>query len=154
MALYGLLSATKLLIWLAAVGSQMLLVMTRGAWRQRSWTAAQRLLVLCFLIPGLLSLSDSADFERALSTAVPFAAYGLAGLPFLRLSACESQWPNTVLCMTSLLVFWSLDSIVQEWRGVSLNGYPLFTGLPEGHKVTGSKGLDNGPNLAMLSPTI
>ena len=54
--------------------------------------------------------------------------------------------------MTGLLVLWSLDGIVQEWRGVSLSGYPLFTGLPEGHKVTGSMGLDYGPNLAVLSP--
>jgi len=36
--------------------------------------------------------------------------------------------------------------------GVSLSGYPLITGLPGGHKVTGSMGLDFGPNLAMLSP--
>ena len=151
-ALYGALSATQLLIWLAAVGSLVMLVTTRGAWRQRPGTAALLLLVLCFLIPGLLSLPDAVDFDRALSTAARFAAYGLAGLLFLRLSPSESQWPNTVLWMTGLLVLWSVDGIVQEWRGVSLSGYPLFTGLPEGHKVTGSMGLDFGPNLAMLSP--
>ena len=153
-ALYGVLSATQLLIWLAAVGSLAMLVMTRGAWRQRPGSAALWLLVLCFLIPGLLSLTGAADFERALSTAARFAAYGLAGLLFLRLSPSEAQWPNTVLWMTGLLVFWSLDGIVQEWRGVSLSGYPLFTGLPEGHKVTGSMGLDYGPNLAVLSPIL
>jgi hypothetical protein len=109
-------------------------------------------LVLCFLIPGLLSLPGAVDFDRALSTAARFLAYGLAGLLFLRLSPSESQWPNTVLWMTGLLVLWSVDGIVQEWQGVSLSGYPLFTGLPEGHKVTGSMGLDFGPNLAMLSP--
>lgn len=151
-ALYGVLSATQLLIWFAAVGSLVMLVVTRGAWRQRSGAAALWLLVLCFLIPGLLSLPGAVDFDRALSTAARFAAYGLAGLLFLRLSPSESQWPNTVLWMTGLLVLWSLDGIAQEWRGVSLSGYPLFTGLPEGHKVTGSMGLDYGPNLAMLSP--
>ena len=151
-ALYGVLSATQLLIWLAAVGSLVMLVITGGAWRQRSGAAALWLLVLCFLIPGLLSLPGAVDFDRALSTAVRFAAYGLAGLLFLRLSPSESQWPNTVLWMTGLLVLWSVDGIVQEWRGVSLSGYPLFTGLPEGHKVTGSMGLDFGPNLAVLSP--
>ena len=51
-----------------------------------------------------------------------------------------------------MLVLWSVDGIFQEWQGVGLSGYPLFTGLPEGHKVTGSMGLDYGPNLAMLSP--
>ena len=55
-ALYGLLSAAQLLIWLAAVGSLVMLVMTRGAWRQQSGAGALWLLVLCFLIPGLLSL--------------------------------------------------------------------------------------------------
>ena len=151
-ALYGVLSATQLLIWLAAVGSLVLLVMTRGAWRQQSGAAALWLLVLCLLIPGLLSLPGAVDFDRALSTAARFAAYGFAGLFFLKLSPSESQWPNTVLWMTGLLVLWSLDGIAQEWRGVSLSGYPLFTGLPEGHKVTGSMGLDYGPNLAVLSP--
>ena len=151
-ALYGVLSATQLLIWLAAVGSLMLLVVTGGAWRQQPGAAALWLLVLCFLFPGLLSLPGAVDFDRALSTAGRFAAYGFAGLLFLRLSPSESQWPNTVLWMTGLLVLWSLDGIVQEWRGVSLSGYPLFTGLPEGHKVTGSMGLDYGPNLAVLSP--
>ena len=151
-ALYGVLSATQLLIWLAAVGSLMLLVVTRGAWRQQPGAAALWLLVLCFLFPGLLSLPGAVDFDRALSTAARFAAYGFAGLLFLRLSPSESQWPNTVLWMTGLLVLGSLDGIVQEWRGVSLSGYPLFTGLPEGHKVTGSMGLDYGPNLAVLSP--
>jgi len=151
-ALYGVLSATQLLIWLAAIGSLGMLVTTRGAWRQRSGAAALWLLVLCFLIPGLLSLPGAVDFEHALSTATRFVAYGLAGLLFLRLSPSESQWPNTVLWMTGLLVLWSVDGIVQEWRGVSLSGYPLFTGLPEGHKVTGSMGLDFGPNLAILSP--
>jgi hypothetical protein len=151
-ALYGVLSATQLLIWLAAVGSLVLLVVTRGAWRQQPGAAALWLLVLCFLLPGLLSLPGAFDFDRALSTAARLTAYGFAGLLFLRLSPSESQWPNTVLWMTGLLVLWSLDGIVQEWRGVSLSGYPLFTGLPEGHKVTGSMGLDYGPNLAVLSP--
>jgi hypothetical protein len=151
-ALYGVLSATQLLIWLAAVGSLVMLVMTRGGWRQHSGAGALWLLVLFFLIPGLLSLPGAVDFDRALSTAARFAAYGLAGLLFLRLSPSESQWPNTVLWMTGLLVLWSADGIFQEWRGVSLSGYPLFTGLPKGHKVTGSMGLDYGPNLAMLSP--
>ena len=149
-ALYGVLSATQLLIWLAAIGSLVLLVLTRGAWRQQPGAAALWLLVLCFLLPGLLSLPGAVDFDRALSTAARFAAYGFAGLLFLRLSPSEAQWPNTVLWMTGLLVVWSLDGIVQEWRGVSLSGYPLFTGLPEGHKVTGSMGLDYGPNLAVL----
>ena len=152
LALHGVLSATQLLIWLAALGSLVMLVMTRGTWRQQSGAGALWLLVLCFLIPGLLSLPDAVDFDRALSTAARFVAYGLAGLLFLRLSPGESQWPNTVLWMTGLLVLWSVDGIFQEWRGVSLSGYPLFTGLPEGHKVTGSMGLDYGPNLAMLSP--
>ena len=151
-ALYGVLSATQLLIWLAAVGSLVLLVVTRGALRQQPGAAALWLLVLCFLLPGLLSLPGAVDFDRALSTAARLTAYGFAGLLFLRLSPSESQWPNTVLWMTGLLVLWSLDGIVQEWRGVSLSGYPLFTGLPEGHKVTGSMGLDYGPNLAVLSP--
>ena len=151
-ALYGVLSATQLLIWLAAVWSLVMLVTNRGAYRQRSGAEALWLLVLCFLIPGLLSLPGAVDFDRALSTAARFVAYGLAGLLFLRLSPSELQWPNTVLWMTGLLVFWSVDGIVQELRGVSLSGYPLFTGLPEGHKVTGSMGLDYGPNLVMLSP--
>ena len=153
-ALYGVLSATQLLIWLAAVGSLVMLVITRGAWRLQSGAGALWLLVLCFLIPGLFSLPGADDFGRALSTAARFAAYGLAGLLFLRLSPSESQWPNTVLWMTGLLALWSVDGIFQEWRGVSLSGYPLFTGLPEGHKVTGSMGLDYGPNLAMLSPLL
>ena len=151
-ALYGVLSATQFLIWLAALGSLMLLAVTRGAWRQQPGAAALCLLVLCFLLPGLLSLPGAVDFDRALSTAARFAAYGLAGVFFLRLSPTESQWPTTVLWMTGLLVLWSVDGIVQEWRGVSLSGYPLFTGLPEGHKVTGSMGLDYGSNLAVLSP--
>ena len=103
-ALYGVLSATQLLIWLAAVGSLVLLVVTRGAWRQQPGAAALWLLVLCFLLPGLLSLPGAVDFDRALSTAARLAAYGLAGLLFLRLSPSESQWPNTVLWMTGLLV--------------------------------------------------
>ena len=85
-ALYGVLSATQLLIWLAAVGSLMLLVVTRGAWRQQPGAAALWLLVLCFLFPGLLSLPGAVDFERALSTAARFGAYGPAGLLFLSLS--------------------------------------------------------------------
>ena len=150
--LYGVLSSTQLLIWLAAIGSLVLLVMTRGSWRQQSGAGPLWLLVLCFLIPGLLSLPGAADLERTLSTAARFVAYGLAGMVFLRLAPSESQWSTTVLWMTGLLVLWSLDGIVQEWRGISLSGYPLFTGLPEGHKVTGSMGLDYGPNLAVLSP--
>ena len=116
-ALYGFLSTTQFLIWLAAVGSLVMLVMTRGSWGQQSGAGALWLLVLCFLTPGLLSLPGAVDFDRALSTAARFAAYGLAGLLFLRLSPSESQWPNTVLWMTGLLVLWSVDGIFQEWRG-------------------------------------
>ena len=36
MTLHGVLSATQLLIWLAAVGSLMMLAVTRGAWRQQA----------------------------------------------------------------------------------------------------------------------
>ena len=56
--------------------------------------------------------------------------------------------------LTGVLLLWCLDGLVQEWQGVSLSGYPLFTGLPEGHKVTGSMGLDYGPHLAVLSPLL
>ena len=45
-ALYGVLSATQLLIWLAAMGSLVLLLVTRGTWRQQSGAAALWLLVL------------------------------------------------------------------------------------------------------------
>ena len=130
-ALYGVLSATQLLIWLAAVGSMVMLVMTRGSWRQHSGAGALWLLVLFFLIPGLLSLPDAVDFDRALSTAARFAAYGLAGLLFLRLSPSESQWPNTVLWMTGLLVLWSVVALRQRRlipRGLPLWPLPVFGG--------------------------
>ena len=151
-ALFGVLSATQLVIWLAAVSSIGLMVFTRGQWMNTPGAQAYGLLLACFLIPGLLSLADAIDFNRALSTNARLLAYGLAGLLFLRIGPTEQQWPATVLWLTALLVIWSIDGIVQEWRGISLSGYPLFTGLPEGHKVTGSMGLDYGPKLAVLSP--
>ena len=151
-ALFGVLSATQLVIWLAAVSSIGLMVFTRGQWMNTPGAGAYGLLLACFLIPGLLSLTDAIDLNRAVSTNARLLAYGLAGLLFLRIGPTEQQWPATVLWLTALLVIWSIDGIVQEWRGISLSGYPLFTGLPEGHKVTGSMGLDYGPKLAVLSP--
>ena len=151
-ALYGVLSATQLLIWLAAVGSLAMLVMTRGAWRQRPGSAALWLLVLCFLIPGLLSLTGAADFERALSTAARFAAYGLAGL-FLRLSPSEAQWPNTVLWMTGLLVFWSLDGIVQEWRVSASAAIRCLLGCQRGTRLRAPWGSTMGPIWRCYRPS-
>ena len=151
-ALFGVLSAAQLVIWLAAVSSIGLMVFTRGQWMNTPGAGAYWLLLACFLIPGVLSLADAIDLDRAVSTNARLLAYGLAGLLFLRMGPTERQWPPTVLWLTALLVVWSIDGIAQEWRGTSLSGYPLFTGLPEGHKVTGSMGLDYGPTLAVLSP--
>ena len=151
-ALFGVLSATQLVIWLAAVGSIALMLFTRGQWLNTPGARAYWLLLACFLIPGLVSLADAIDLDRAVSTNARLFAYGMAGLLFLRIGPTEQQWPATVLWLTALLVVWSIDGIVQEWTGRSLSGYPLFTGLPEGHKVTGSMGLDYGPKLAVLSP--
>lgn len=152
--LYGVLSATQLFIWLAALASIVFLILTRGDWAKTPGAGIYWILLACFLIPGLLSLPGAVDTERALSTNGRLLAYGLAGLLFLRLAPTEKQWPNTVMWLTGVLLLWCLDGMIQEWRGVSLSGYPLFTGLPEGHKVTGSMGLDYGPHLAVLSPLL
>lgn len=152
--LYGVLSATQLFIWLAALASIVFLILTRGDWAKTHGAGSYWILLACFLIPGLLSLPGAVDTERALSTNGRLLAYGLAGLLFLRLAPTEKQWPNTVMWLTGVLLLWCLDGMIQEWRGVSLSGYPLFAGLPEGHKVTGSMGLDYGPHLAVLSPLL
>jgi len=150
--LYGVLSAVQLLLWLSALLSLSLWIMTRGRWGRIHGAKTYFLLIGCWLVPGLLSAIGAIDVERALSINARFIAYGLAGLAFIRFAPRPEQWPNTVLWLVALLMAWSIDGIVQEWRGISLSGYPLFTGLPEGHKVTGSMGLDYGPQLAVLSP--
>ena len=153
-AMYGVLSATQLLIWLAALASIVLLLLTRGSWAKTPGAGTYWMLLACFLVPGLLSLPGAVDAERAISTNGRLLAYGLAGLVFLRLAPTEKQWPTTIMWLTGVVLLWCLDGMIQEWRGVSLSGYPLFTGLPEGHKVTGSMGLDYGPHLAVLSPLL
>jgi len=153
-AMYGVLSATQLLMWLAALASIAFLLLTRGSWAKTPGARVYWILLACFLVPGLLSLPGAVDAERAVSTNARLLAYGLAGFLFLRLAPTEKQWPTTVMWLTGVLLLWCLDGMIQEWRGVSLSGYPLFTGLPEGHKVTGSMGLDYGPHLAVLSPLL
>ena len=153
-ALYGVLAAAQLIIWIAAILSIGLVLVTRGGWARVPGARIYWLLLFCLLLPGLISSFDALNLGKALSTNGRLLAYGLIGWFFLRLAPTEEQWGRTVLWLTALLVLWSIDGIVQEWRGVSLSGYPLFTGLPEGHKVTGSMGLDYGPNLAVLSPLL
>ena len=153
-ALYGVLAAAQLLIWIAAVLSIALVLITKGEWARVPGGRMYWLLLGCLLLPGLISSFDALNLDKALSTSGRLLAYGLIGWFFLRLAPTEDQWGRTALWLTGLLVVWSLDGIVQEWRGISLSGYPLFTGLPEGHKVTGSMGLDYGPNLAVLSPLL
>ena len=152
-ALFGVLSATQLVIWLAAVSSIGLMVFTRGQWMNTPGAAAYGLLLACFLIPGLVSLADAIDSRIGRCLLTPGCLrMGWPACYFSGLGRLSSSGRATVLWLTALLVVWSIDGIVQEWRGISLSGYPLFTGLPEGHKVTGSMGLDYGPKLAVLSP--
>ncbi|MDG2460409.1 MAG: O-antigen ligase family protein [Luminiphilus sp.] len=150
--LCGVLSAAQLVIWLAALASLALILWSRGEWVRLPGMRVYWGMLACLLLPGLISLVDAINPDRALSTIGRLCAYGLAGCLFMRLAPSARQWPTTVLWLSGVLVLWSLDGIVQEWRGLSLSGYRVFTGLPEGHKVTGSMGLDYGPTLAVLSP--
>ena len=54
-AMYGVLSATQLLIWLAALASIAFLLLTRGSWAKTPGAGAYWILLACFLVPGLLS---------------------------------------------------------------------------------------------------
>lgn len=150
--LYGVLSAAQLLIWILALGSLAMLLLSKGEWARLPGIKIYWGMLACLLIPGVLSLIDAINLDRALSTNARLLAYGLTGYFFVRAAPSAQQWPSTVLWLSGVLVFWSVDGLVQEWRGVSLTGYPVFTGIPEGHKVTGSLGLDYGPTLAVLSP--
>ena len=150
--LYGVLSAAQLLIWILALCSLAMLLLTKGEWARLPGMNIYWGMLACLLIPGVVSLLDAINLDRALSTNARLLAYGLTGYFFVRAAPSPQQWPSTVLWLSGVLIFWSVDGLVQEWRGVSLTGYPVFTGIPEGHKVTGSLGLDYGPTLAVLSP--
>ena len=74
----GVLAAAQLLIWIAAVLSIALVLVTKGEWARVPGGRIYWLLLGCLLLPGLISSFDALNLDKALSCG-RLLAYGLIG---------------------------------------------------------------------------
>lgn len=102
-------------------------------WKHRAqlWAtpAAHRLsLVFAFLlVPALLSTPTSYDLRYSLSVIGALLAFYLAGLALVRVLRGDAERMWMAKWVLWILVFWSVDSLVQYTFGVDLFGISMTT---------------------------
>lgn len=106
-------------------------------------------LFLCLWIPMLISLIGSAYLESSGMTALRYLMYLLAGVAFIRLLARMDVSNRLSIGVMLIMLFWSLDGLLQFFAGQDILGYPYL-----GDRVTGvfHPSPRVGIVLAILSP--
>src|SRR5699024_10309773 len=107
------------------------------------------MLFLCIWLPMVLSLTDAVYLPRSLDTTFSFLLYPLASIFVIWEVRKESTRDKLLIAMIFIMIFWSLDAMIQLFIGYDLVGYPLLRG-----NVTGLfyPKLRLGYVLAVLSP--
>ncbi len=104
---------------------------------------------LCLWLPMLISLFDAVNFERSFKTVLGFLRFWLSGL-FVIWVFLKNERRNIFLkLMAWLVLFWSLDALMQYLNGVNIFGYE-YDGGSRLNGIFGDK-LNFGLILAMLS---
>lgn len=110
------------------------------------------LLFLCIWLPMLVSVPDSVNLNKSLTSTALFPYLYLVGL-FLIHSFREPTARTRLLTLTAwLLVFWVVDVLIQAVLGVDVFGFE-----PKRERLQGPFGEENlnmGLVLAMLSPLL
>lgn len=106
-------------------------------------------LFLCLWVPMLVSLIGSGYLETSGMTALRYLMYLLAGVVMIRLLARKDVSNRLSIGVMLIMLFWSLDGLLQFFAGENILGYPYL-----GDRVTGVfyPSPRIGIVLAILSP--
>lgn len=122
--------------------------------KQVVWEGGARtfsLLFLCIWIPMALSVPDSIWFTKSLSTALTYPRIYFAGI-YLIWMLHEDRARQRLLKLSAwLLLFWTLDALIQAAVGYDLLGYAYPERL---NGLYGPHDWKLGLTLAMLSPIV
>jgi len=148
----SLSSATRQFIWLMSLVGIAICARDPKAFFGTDGIRRFWVVLSCFLIPAVFSLFDAINFERALSGAVRFVAYGFAVWVMLQIKLDRHESHRMMSLLGAVLMIWVVDGLVQLLTGLSVFGNPLIE-LDSGHTlVTGSFRTGYGSTLAILSP--
>lgn len=125
----------------------------RGGWRHAT-TGAQGafgLIMLLFWVPQLLSLFDAVNLTRSASSALGFIRFYFAGVYIVKNFTSAQTFRRLGMLVSLVLAFWTLDALIQAFRGQDLFGF-----LPISDRINGVFGqkLKLGPFLAIYAPIL
>jgi O-antigen ligase len=90
------------------------------------------ILFICIWIPLLISLIDAVNISRSAKTAFGYLRFLFMGIYLLQPLKSRDIWHNLRLFIFCLMVFWSIDGVIQIFIGKNVFGYPLVTGQVTG----------------------
>lgn len=90
------------------------------------------ILFMCIWIPLLISLIDAVNISRSAKTAFGYLRFLFMGIYLLQSLKSRDIWRNLRLFIFCLMVFWSLDGVLQLVIGRDLFGYPMAYGYITG----------------------
>ncbi len=91
------------------------------------------LLFMCLWLPMLTALVDAEYLQRSLGTTLRFLVYFLAAAAIIRLTLTQQIAHKLLFGTYAVMLFMSLDGILQWLTGSNILGYPLYNG----HRVVG-----------------
>lgn len=107
-------------------------------------------LFLCITLPLFISLIDSPQFERSFSAAIRYLVFLFAGIALVYVTKGATQ-DKLQYGILGVLIFWSLDGLLQFFSGYNLFFFPY-----SGQRVTGffHPNPDLGTFMAIFSPLV
>lgn len=84
------------------------------------------LLFACVWLPMVIATIDAEYFSRALRTTLRFSAYFFAGVAAIRLASKQKFSDRLLMGSFAVMLFMSLDGLVQWAFGSNFFGYPAF----------------------------
>jgi len=102
------------------------------------------ILFLCLWIPMLISLVDAGYIERSASATARFLIYPLAGATLLYWILQPSMAKKLLWGTMGIVLFWTIDGLVQFTSGYNIFGHPLYPG----GRLTGM--FSNWPHLGVI----
>jgi len=109
------------------------------------------LLFLCIWIPMALSVPDSIWFTKSLSTALTYPRIYFAGIYLIWMLREDRARQRLLKLSAWLMLFWTLDALIQAAVGYDLLGYTYPDRL---NGLYGPHDWKLGLTLAMLSPIV
>lgn len=140
-------------------GLPVLLLLVGGIWvLTRQWRVLMRsrefrLLIglwLCYWLPQLVSCLDAIKPDDSWRTTIAALRFPLVGACLVHFLTTESRRLLLWQLTAGLVVFWTLDALLQAAIGVNLFGMPHSSDRLNG--MFGATNIKLGPVLAVLSP--